>query len=62
MLQTESERVKSLNPLKCKMDWLTNILRTDPERAKRLVLRKINSFVPVKHDCPRPYQCDNKTK
>ena len=32
------------------------------EREKRLVLRKINSFVPVNHDCPRPYHCDNKNK
>ena len=32
------------------------------EREKRLVLRKLNSFVPVNYDCPRLYHCDNKTK
>ena len=32
------------------------------EREKRQVLRKLNSFVPVNHDCPRPYHCDNKNK
>ena len=29
------------------------------EREKRQVLRKLNSFVPVNHDCSNPYQCDN---
>ena len=29
------------------------------EKEKRLVLRKLNSFVPVNHDCSNPYHCDN---
>ena len=30
------------------------------EKEKRLVLSKLNSFVPVNHDCFNPHHCDNK--
>ena len=29
------------------------------ERKKRQVLKKLNAFVPVNHDCSNPYHCDN---